>query len=169
VVGHSITNAQGASDTASITDGQLAHVAGVYDGATNAITLYVNGAVAALSVNAVGAGALLDDAAVAASIGNETTTSTRAFSGLIDDAKVFRSALSASEVLEHHLCGLYRQRIPVPQPWSALPDLDLHGEVTACEQLLVNGSTGKEKTIQHGGTSGWLNNNREIPFVLDVK
>ena len=138
-------------------DGEWHHLVGTYDGLSK-ISMFCDGVLVASDV--------------ATTTGIDSTGDDLVFGGIvsdIDDSKFFRSELSAAEVLEHYVCGLYRRQLPIQQPWSALPDIDLFGEISACQQLLVNGSTGKEKTLSYGGANGWTNNNRQIPFTLEVK
>jgi hypothetical protein len=77
--------------------GQWIHVAGTYDG--SAVRLYVNGAQVA---SAPASGSLLIDSARPLLIGagqNDATSAVQeAFSGRIDDARLYSRALSASEV-----------------------------------------------------------------------
>ena len=78
-----------------LTNGQWAHVAGVYDGAN--MTLYVNGTSAAITPNS-GAGAIVPTAANTNELHLGSDYGSNVFTGNIDEARIYNRGLSQAEV-----------------------------------------------------------------------
>jgi len=76
------------------------HVAGTFDGDSNAVNCYVNGRLADSNENAdfVAAGMTLSQDTNDLAIGNRSDANDRNFEGTIDDVRVYERALSAAEV-----------------------------------------------------------------------
>jgi Concanavalin A-like lectin/glucanases superfamily/Immunoglobulin domain/Immunoglobulin I-set domain len=91
---------------------QWTHVAGVYDG-TN-LYAYVNGKLAAGPVHAPGT---IAPSGNDLNIGHDASNPSRYFNGLIDEATVYSSALSAAQILAIYNAN-YAGKCPIPLPPS---------------------------------------------------
>jgi hypothetical protein len=87
------------SSTATLTTGTWTHVAGVYDGAN--LTVYINGAQAATKTTSVTAA---PTNTVPLRIGADSTGASR-FSGIIDEARIYKSALTAADIMAIYQAG----------------------------------------------------------------
>jgi hypothetical protein len=84
-------------------DGKFHHVAGTYDPTVAQIKLYVDGVLEATNTFAGTAGwvvgdTIVQDATKNWNIGRDSKNTTRLFTGLIDDVRIYNNALTAAEV-----------------------------------------------------------------------
>ena len=150
--------------TGQFASGEWFHLAATYDG-TN-MRIYKNGVEIA---SAAASGTISTDAGVAASLGNQPSGGARAFQGLLDDARIYSRALTATELLALAGGGLPNQ--PPQANFSVSPEVgdaplivtfdasgswDPDGDPLTYSWAFGDGGTGSGASVAHeyagGGT-----------------
>ena len=140
------------------------HFTAVY--ASGVATLYANG-IAQTPIQAfTGVGGPVDDTGESM-IFFDLTTAASSFDGAADELVIHRRALTAAQALEIYKCELNGRAYPGPRFSSPMPRLEMWGDIQGCSgPIQVIGEVTGQTYIQHGGSSGWTNNDREVSLTM---
>jgi len=159
------TDTEVLSQTGDVPLSAWTHVAAVMNPATLRATIYVNGLPVSPSTDIQGDGALDSDTAAVLYVGNNAG-SANAIDGKIAGVRIMQRAATAAEVLERYRRGRGKSA-PVRMPFPDLPYLNLCGDIVDNIPTIVLGSSSGQSVVQHGSSTGWVDNAREISGEMD--
>ena len=173
-VHNSVTNAEARSSLSVVTGVVWQHVAMTFHrtGAlAGQVRIYLNGErLTLLDINTVGSGALGDDTAETSMLGGDSVAGS-GFAGALE-AWSFRSLpLGDEAIADVYECGRAKLYSPLPRKFSALPALELHGDIVGCRSVEVLGRSSGDTYTQGGSKlgNGFRSNTREQGFELDER
>ena len=143
--------------TKSLNDGNWHHIAGVRDGSTNQLRIYVDGVLEGTASAVYTAGFTSADEGI--SIGWRKSTNNKFFKGTIDEVAIYNSALAPSQIQTHYSNGLQNKgycaqsQIPITITSPKEGDIWYIGETAII--TWTGGNAANNVMIELWKTGGW--------------
>jgi hypothetical protein len=141
------------------------HWACSVDLVTNTNRIWINGVEQSVSGTPAYAGTVFSGGCVNGFISYDVADND--VDGVVDEVKVFHRGLTTAQVLAIYNTERKGQPYPGPRFSSAFPRVDLWGDIDGCrEPVEVIGELDEAAYVQHGSSTGWVNNAREVSMTL---